>query len=497
MKIKQMGISLILIMGVVLNGFSISKPNILLVLADDLSPENLGVYGGSIPTPHLDRLADNGVYLQHAWATPMCGPTRAMVLTGCGAQRTGNWHNALNVRPDQKNAYDLAGNHLFISKAMKDAGYATAVAGKPHMIGSNPMSNKVGFEQYCLHNLFVKDLPAGSEFDGKLETEASLPGWNNPVTSRYWHPCVVQNGKLLDTTDHDFGDELFADFLVDFIADSNADDRPAFGLFMMALPHTTAGADDRSQRDRVPFPTTPLSGRPGENYNGTWEECIEYIDTLMGSIQKQLEEKGLAENTIIIFTTDNGDQHSGAKMSATEPGARVPVIIAGPAEHIKVEGSSDILFSLADLLPTCVAWAGGEVPSTDVIDGINQADFLAGKAPAPRKWLDSYCGTARLVRDMDWCLEAVDPFEGFSEGRLYRYTQEGGRLLIKEEEMTKPSKQAKARLMAHLEQLPYFDRSMPHIDAALIRYLSAPHRHKQVFVNGKMWYMELAKELQE
>lgn len=491
---KKVCIGLLLVMGFVPDGIAAPKPNILLILADDLSPLNLGAYGGTIPTPHLDRLADNGVYLQNAWATPMCGPSRAMLMTGCGAQRTGIWHNALNVRPDRKNPHDLAGNHLYISKAIKDAGYATAVAGKPHMIGGNPSAREVGFDQYCLHNLFVKDLPAGSEFDGKLETEASLPGWNNPVASRYWHPCVVQNGKLLDTTDNDFGDEMFADFLVEFFADSNRENRPAFGLFMMALPHTTAGADDLSQRDKVPFPTTPLSGRPGENYDGTWEECIEYIDTLMGRMQKQLKERGLDKNTIIIFTTDNGDQHTLAKMSATEQGARVPVIISGPSKQIKVSGSSDILFSLADLLPTCVAWAGGEVPSTDVIDGINHADFMAGKAPGPRKMLDSYCGTARLVRDADWCLEAVDPLEGFPDGRLYRYNKDGSHTQIVDGQMTERAMVAKKKLMRYLDELPYFDKSLPHIDAALKRYLSAPHRHKQVFYNSEMWYMKMAEE---
>ncbi|MEM9159217.1 MAG: sulfatase-like hydrolase/transferase [Verrucomicrobiota bacterium] len=467
-----------------------ARPNILLVLADDLSPENLGIYDGSIATPHLDRLAQEGIYLQNAWATPMCGPTRVMVMTGSGAQRTGIWHNALKVRADGQNPVSFAQNHITLPRAMKDAGYATAIAGKPHLLGGAPNSPKVGFDEYCLHTLSTKKLPAGSHFDGKMETEYTLPGWQNPVTSRYWHPCIVENGKLLDTGDEDFGDEIFADFLLDFIEKSNRENRPAFAYFTMALPHTTAGADDETQAHRVPFPTTPSSGRPGKNYNGTWDEMVRYIDALMGKIRQQLEERSLIDNTIVVFTSDNGDQHTGAKMSATEQGARVPVIISGPREFIKPKGSSSALFSLADLLPTCVSWAAGEVPSTEIIDGISQADYFAYKSPAPRKILDSYCGTARMIRDQNWCLEAVDPLRDHPAGRLYRYNKDGTRTQLKPSEMTEASIIAKQYLERRLSELPYFDPSLPHIESALAAYSNAPHQHQLEFTNELSWYIK-------
>jgi len=348
------------------------KPNILLVFADDLSPEHLGCYGGTkIPTPHLDRMAARGLLFQTAWVTPMCGPSRALVMTGSKAHRTGHWHNSLVVREDGKNPHMYAHYMMTMPRLLQSAGYATALSGKVHAMGGEPLSPEVGFDEACLHEKYGV-LPEGGIFDGAWETRESFPGWGKPVSSRFWHPCIVENGKTRPTAPEDFGDDIFADFLLDFIRRHNDEGRPAFGFFSMNLPHTIAGVD-------ADLPTTPLSGRPGCLTSGTWEECVRYVDELVGRLQKGLEERGLADNTILIFTTDNGDQATGAKGSVTEHGCRVPLIITGPQRFITVKGVTSALFNLAELMPTFADWAGADVPSADEIDGVNQAGFIAGR----------------------------------------------------------------------------------------------------------------------
>ena len=449
-----------------------TKPNILLIFADDLSPEYFGSYGGTkTPTPNVDRMAERGLTFQNAWVTPMCGPSRALVITGSYANRTGIWHNALNVRADGQDPHHFAPYHPTLAKVMKGAGYVTAISGKPHELGGDPRSPEVGFDESCLHELDIANLPEGAVFDGEWETRESLPGWGKPVTSRYWHPCIVQNGKLLKTKPEEFGDDIHADFLLDFMKRQRDAGKPAFGFFTMNLPHSIAKVG-------VPeLPTTPLSGRPGKLTGGTFEECVQYVDVLVGRLLKGLEERGLTENTIVIFTTDNGDQMNG-KGSLTELGARVPLVIDGPAPWITRRGSTPALASLADLLPTLAAWGGADVPSTDVIDGVSLAGFIEKTAPAPREYLYSYLGTGRLIRDLDWCLEAVDPLVGLPVGRLYRYQPDGSRTLITMDAEDAAARKARARLMGYLEEIPHLDTSLPHVVDALEKYENAPHRHR-------------------
>jgi arylsulfatase A len=469
---------MMLLMGLTHLGFAAGKitpapkPNILLIFADDLSPEYFGSYGGTkTPTPNVDRMGERGLVFENAWITPMCGPSRAMVITGSYATRTGIWHNALNVRIDGNDPHHFALYHPTLAKVMKSAGYVTAISGKPHELGGQPSSPEVGFDEYCLHELNIKNLPAGAVFDGDWETRESLPGWGNPVTSRYWHPCIVQNGKLLDTKPEDYGDDIHADFLLDFMKRQSDAGKPAFGFFTMNLPHSIAKVGIPEQ------PTTPLSGRPGKLTGGTFEECVQYVDDLVGRIQKGLEERGLTENTIVIFTTDNGDQMNG-KGSLTELGARVPLVIDGPAPWVTLRGTTPALTSLADLLPTLAAWGGAEVPSTDVIDGVSFAGLMDKTAPAPREYLYSYLGTGRLIRDQDWCLEAVDPMVGLPVGRLYRYNSDGSRTLIAAGSTNADAIAARVRLMGYLEEIPHLDTSLPHVAEALEKYENAPHRHR-------------------
>jgi arylsulfatase A len=450
-------------------------PNILLIVADDLSPENFGFHGGArIPTPNLDRLAAHGVVFENVWTTPMCMPSRAQILSGSNASRNGIWHNQLNVRPDGKNPQEYARHQPTIAPLLKKAGYRTALAGKAHTIGTgmagttdlNP--SKAGYDEWSIFDSSGKLAQAQ-----RWETENTPAGFRGPVASRHWQPSIYENGKARMTTPNDFGDDLFADFLLDFMKRCAGQGKPSLAIFMMNLPHVTALSQ---------LPTTPLSGEPGKNEGGTFEECVAYIDVIIGRMIEQMETIGILDNTVVLFTTDNADVGFG-KAHIVEQGARVPLVIAGPEQYIGKTRRSTALVSLADLLPTFCDWAGVEVPTAADIDGKNYAPYLRGESGAPRSWLYSYLGTGAAIRDAEWVLEAYDPIGGH-EGRLYRYLKPGGNILapgrelISENTTDPEALAARTQFIEILKEIHRFDVNNPHIIQALERYRGAawPHR---------------------
>lgn len=452
-------------------------PNILLIVADDLSPENLGHYGGErIPTPNLDRLSSMGITFENAWTTPMCMPSRAQILTGSNATRTGLWHNQLTVRSDGRNPFEFARFHPTIPKLLTEVGYRTALAGKAHAIGTgiagtpNLNPSKAGYDQWSIYD------SSGILSEARnWEAEHTPPGFRGPVASRYWQPSIFENGKPRLTEPDEFSDDLFADFLLEFMEDSARSGQPSLSIFMMILPHTVAGG-------RPNMPVTPAEGDPGNNRDGTFEGCVAYIDVIVGRIVDRLEETGVLENTIVIFVSDNADQGFG-KTVVVEQGARVPMFIIGPERYIPEPRRSRSLVSLADLLPTFADWAGARVPTLEEIDGVNLGPYLRGESSAPRTWLYSYAGTAAVIRDAEWVLEAYDPIGGH-EGRLYRYENHYGNILesyrqkFPNDTDDEDAIEARARLVDILRKIHVFDIENANVRAALERYQKAAYPHR-------------------
>jgi arylsulfatase A len=441
------------------------RPNFLIIMADDLSPGHFGCYGdAAATTPHIDAMARAGVLFRTAWATPMCAPSRAELITGRYAHRTGVWHNQLSVRPAAGN---LAANHLTFARVLRDAGYATAVAGKLMEIGGPLDDPAVGFQEYHVH-WGNQRLPDGGTWDGPFETMGNAKGHTQPFTSRYWHPCIVRNGKHVPTTKADFGEELHAEFLIDFMKRHRSG--PFLCYFSMNLPHGIAtGKGD--------LPTTPLSGRPGTIDKGNLPECVAYIDVLVGRLVKALDDLGLRDNTLVIFTADNADGNDG-KVRATEQGARVPLVVNCPG-LVKARGATDELTDFSDVFPTLVDLAGARLPEGYALDGKSLAPFLRGTSDTHREWIYSYIGTARMIRDRRWLWEAVDPLGGFP-GRFYDCgVNRGGRGYQNATESQKAeAAAARTRLRAALDKLPAIDPENPAGKAALEQYRLSPFPHK-------------------
>ncbi|MFB3828080.1 MAG: sulfatase-like hydrolase/transferase [Bryobacteraceae bacterium] len=368
-------------------------PNFLVILADDLGAKELGCYGNTRHrTPHLDALARTGVQFRTAYATPLCHPTRVELLTGQYGCHSGVYNFAgMRGGPERDSpAEDIGRNHVTFAEVLKTRGYATAISGKWQLSGTLPdLIHECGFDEYSIwalrNHVAPEDMPLFRE------------------RARYWQPSISRNGRLMRTTVNDYGPDIFTDCLADFMRRKRA--QPFLAYLTMPLTHSP----------HVPTPDTVKPGVDKDaNSAKNFPACLEYLDKLVGRLVKALEDSGLRENTIIIFTSDNGTGGDG-KAQATELGARVPLIVNCPGV-VKPRGASDELADLSDILPTLAEFAGAELPRDKVIDGRSLAGYLRGDGAAPRDWIFSFVADRRILRTKRWLLEDNSPLH---YGRLY------------------------------------------------------------------------------
>ena len=383
-----------------------NQPNIVLIMLDDVSPEMYGCYGlpEAVKTPNVDKLASEGVLFKTCYASAMCGPSRVEIMTGEYGSSTGATHNGMWLGNSKREVYK---DHQAFGKLLKEAGYATAIAGKWHAGNSMPYSDEVGFEEYCLWEGLkeIKKLPNAPEFKGLLEDEKT--------TSRYWHPGIVQNHKLLDTKPTDFGPDIFAGFIMDFMERKTKEGKPFLAYWPSVAPHGT----------RTGQPTNPLRGEvgslggvSGKENELRFKSLNEYIDVLVGKVIQKIHDLGIADNTIIIFTSDNGTAVT-AKTRGVERGSHVINIISGAG--IKKRGATDELTDFVDIAPTLVAYAGAKLPEGKKFDGISLKPFLTGQTNTTKDWIYGYISTSQIVRTKNYMLEVVNPFLGMPNGRFY------------------------------------------------------------------------------
>ncbi len=365
------------------------RPNVLVVLCDDIGAHELSLYGHPThQTPNLDELGRGGIWFTTGYATPICHPTRFQLMTGQYGHHNGVYQ--FPGRPGGPVRGDLGvddiASHQTFGKIFQQAGYTTAQSGKWQLSGKHPtLIRDCGFDQYCMW-AYNHNLPAGIKHDGGWEGE---PGQK---PARYWHPSVVKNGEYLDTGADDYGPDIFSDFVIDFIARS--EDTPFFVYYPMTLTHgphyatpdTTKTADDRVK-----------------NSAKNWQANVEYADKIIGKLIAGLDRLGKRDNTLVVFVGDNGTGGNG-KGQTTEMGTRVPFIVNGPG-LVKPIGQSPELVDLSDIVPTICDVAGIELPADQIIDGVSFAPYLRGEAKPLRQWIYSYLGPQRIVRTKRWLLE--------------------------------------------------------------------------------------------
>lgn len=356
------------------------RPNVILVLADDLGAKELGCYGNpKHKTPHLDAMAAAGTRLETFYANPLCTPTRMALMTGQYGFHNGFLgmsHPGFIPLPGSPQR-DIA-NHYTHAALMRSAGYATALSGKWQLSGKLPeLVYEAGFDEYRMW-AYDKNLPDG------VRHPAHEDGGN---ACRYWHPSILQNGKYLPTRPEDYGPDLFNEFVIDFARRHK--EHPFFIYYTSVLTH--------SPHLETPDPKTPGARRPA-----TFQSNLEYLDHLMGRLFSALREEELERNTVVIFIGDNGTGGSG-KATLTELGARTPCIVRGPG--VQAGRVSPALGDLTDIFPTLADISGAAMPDDRPFDGHSLLPVLRGEKAAHRDWIYSHLDDGRVLRDSRWLLE--------------------------------------------------------------------------------------------
>lgn len=361
-----------------------ATPNILLIMADDLGYGDLGCYGGpDIPTPHLDRLAAEGTRFTRAYAYPVCTPTRAALLTGQYAERHGFPGKAVLMGTDNPR---FAPAVTFATR-LRDAGYRTALIGKWHLGYTHPMLPRdKGFEEFFGHR--------GGKVDFYKHTDNAQPNGQPEGRHDLWEneTEVHQEGYLTD---------LITERAERFI--NTADSRPFFLFVSHGAPHY-----GRKNLWQAPDAYLKKFNAAGQTTGrGVYAAMVSALDDAVGLLLDTLKARGLEENTLVIFMSDNGgDECSrnfplrGKKATSWEGGLRVPLIIRLPS-HIPAGATRDDTLSVLDIAPTLLGYAGVAAPGAafDVRDLWTALHQNQPMPPAPPLFL------ADTVIDGPWKLK--------------------------------------------------------------------------------------------
>ncbi|MFW5878101.1 MAG: arylsulfatase [bacterium] len=363
------------------------KPNIIYIMADDLGYADIGVYGQKlIKTPNIDHLAANGMmFTQHYAGTSVCAPSRSVLMTG---EHSGHTYVRGNKEVEPYGQTQLPLKEKTVAEYMKEAGYRTGMIGKWGLGVENTSGDpqKQGFDyfygyygQVHAHNSFPEYLYENGE-------KVMLDNEVNYLPEDHWTRGL--GGYAVKK--EDFSNDLFHEKSLEFISESAG--QPFFLYLPVTIPHNNGEAPD-------PFKFETPSLYPYEDKEWTLEErsyaaMITRLDSMVGDIVKLLAEKELSENTLLIFTSDNGPEKedifdsngilNGGKRDLTEGGIRVPFIASWPGT-IEKGSKTDHVSAFWDFLPTACDIAGISFP--DSLDGISYLPALVGEEQKKHSYL--------------------------------------------------------------------------------------------------------------
>lgn len=359
------------------------KPNILIILVDDMGYGDIGVYGGGYavgaPTPYMDQLAHEGLQLTSTYAQPTCTPTRAALMTGRIPARSGLTRPTLTGENPKVNPW---ASENTTAKILSQNGYITSISGKWHLgetKGSLP--NEVGYDEWLgfaavqseyaqfVNEWIYPDLINKPE---RFAAMKALVNQNVIKGKKGQENTVVQ--PIATIADLSKVDQIFANYSEDFITRAAKADKPFYLIHSFSKVHN--------------------DNYVSEGYKGKSPAAIPYkdavveVDDIVGRLMKLLRDLKIEENTFVFLTSDNGPNEDvwpdggytpfrGGKGTTWEGGVRVPGI-AYWKNTIKPGRISDGLFDLCDLFNTSIALGGAydKIPSTNYIDGVDQTSFL-------------------------------------------------------------------------------------------------------------------------
>jgi arylsulfatase A-like enzyme len=384
--------TLFLLLAAVLSAAASARPpNVVVIFIDDMGYGDIGPFGATKQrTPHLDRMAKEGMKLTSFYATPVCSVSRAQMMTGCYGARV----SVPGVYfPGQSVGLNPA--EVTVAERLKEKGYATQMVGKWHL-GDQPefLPTRQGFDHY-LGIPYSNDMLKKSA-DTKI-----------PVVPLLRDEKIAE---LMDGEGQRRMVELYTKEAVDFIGRNK--DQPFYLYFAHNAIHT---------------PIYPGAAFAGKSSNGRFGDWVEEVDWSVGQVLDALRSQGLDKDTLVVFTSDNGpwltkgaDGGSagplrGGKGSTWEGGVRVPTLAWWPG-RVPAGSVNDAVAATIDLLPTFVSLAGGTVPATPVIDGRDITSILLGQSKESAREAHYYFAGYNLqaVRQGRWKLALAPQSEGMN-----------------------------------------------------------------------------------
>jgi len=353
----------------------VQRPNIVFIFGDDCGIDGIGCYGSDRAkslTPHIDALAATGTRFERCYSTPLCGPSRCLLMTGRHGFRTGGLTNQSAGNPSYRDEPSLA-------RTLKQAGYATGMAGKWRQMSDTP--GDWGFDEYI--------------------TDPTASGY-------FWKNSYTKNGKEVTFDKEFYYPDAASDFAVDFVRRHR--DEPFYFYLSEHLIHG-------------PILRTPDS-KPGSEARQLYDDNTAYLDKTVGKLVAELDKLGLRERTLIIFSNDNGTsrvgytpEHDpqkttgkiggramhGQKGSLLDGGSRVPLVANWKGTMPAGRVLSDLV-DFSDLLPTFAELAGAPLPKNVTLDGRSFAPQLRGEKGNPRDWIFVQLGSGWYARNDGWKL---------------------------------------------------------------------------------------------
>lgn len=360
---------------------NIQKPNIVLIMADDLGYECVNSYGGtSYNTPNLSVLANTGMQFENCHSQPICTPSRVKLMTGKSNKKNHVEFGYLD--PKEKT----------FSQILRKSGYATLIAGKWQLGKDVSLPNHFGFDEHLLWQL-------------------STTGRDSLARDkRYVNPVLEQNGELYEKNQGRYSTDMIVDYINDFMMRKK--NQPFLVYYPMILTH-------------CPFVPTPHSkdwnafDMGSKTYKGNakyFGDMVSYMDFSIGRIVNKIDQLGLRENTIILFIGDNGTDKpivsmmdnievEGGKGKTTDNGTHVPLIVNWKGV-IKPNSKSRNLVDFSDFFPTLFDLAGVPVEASMDLDGVSFYPELTNKNGPKRKWIHTWYnrngGSNPLFRSHEW-----------------------------------------------------------------------------------------------
>ena len=388
-----------------------SRPNIVLIMADDLGYGDVSCYGGPhIPTPNIDSIAADGVRFTDGYVTaPVCSPSRAGLLTGRYQQRFGFEFNTGPRERDWQQGLGLPLEEITVADLMRKAGYATGMFGKWHQ-GLQPQFHPMnrGFDTFF-----------GFRFGGTLYIDPATPGVKSVQYDRrriwprrYEHDPIMRDRSPVE--EHRYLTDALSEEAAAFIRKHQRE--PFFAYVPYNAPHTPLQATQKYVKRFADV---------DDDRKQVYRAMTSALDDGVGLILKTLQDAGLAENTFVVFLSDNGGAlYTGAsentplrggKLSLFEGGIRVVFAARWPAQLKKGQVYRHPVSSL-DLLPTLLRAAGGSLPTNRPYDGVDLMPYLTGKESGrPHEILFWRNGDNAAVRKGDWKLWRT------SDGHVWLY----------------------------------------------------------------------------